>query len=88
MVTERPESDAFRAMEGRIDRLTGLLHRFGLCARVLHGGALRGAPQFERRAGLSRLQVNRLGCGDEKPLFGNMPPMMCVPVSESRQWST
>ena len=116
-------------MEDRIDRLTGLLHRFGLHARVLHGGVLRGALQLERRAGLGHLhvlrhgaveltdgdgQVHRLiepsavffpravshrivagedgaevlsaaidfGSGDENPLLGSLPPMMCVPLTE------
>ena len=116
-------------MEDRIDRLTGLLQRFGLRARVLHGGVLRGVLQIERRTGLGHLhvlrqgaieltdgdgQVHRLsgpsavffpkagsyrvvageegaevlcaaidfGLGDENPLLGSLPPMMCVPVAE------
>jgi AraC-like DNA-binding protein len=48
-------------MEDRIDRLTGLLHRFGLRARVLQGGVLTGALQFERRTGLSHLHLLRHG---------------------------
>ncbi len=116
-------------MDDRIDRLTGLLHRFGLRARVLHGGALRGALQLERRTGFSHLHVLRrgaieltdgagrvhhlseasavffpgavshrivasedgvevmcaaidFGSGDENPLLGSLPPMMCVPLTE------
>jgi AraC-like DNA-binding protein len=48
-------------MEDRIDRLTGLLHRFGLSANVLHGGVLRGALELERRNGFSHLHVLRHG---------------------------
>lgn len=116
-------------MEDRIDRLTGLLHRFGLHARVLHGGVLRGAFQLERRTGLGHLHVLRhgaieltdgdgrlhrlsdpsavffpravshrivagedgaevlsaaidFGSGDENPLLGSLPSMMCVPLTE------
>jgi AraC-like DNA-binding protein len=61
VVIERPEAYTFRPMEDRVDRLTGLLSRFGLRARVLHGGALRGALPFERRAGLGHLHVLRHG---------------------------
>lgn len=48
-------------MEDRIDRLTGLLHRFGLRARVLHAGVLLGSLQPEQRAGLGHLHVLRHG---------------------------
>ena len=48
-------------MEDRIDRLSGLLHRFGLRARVLHGGSLRGALQLDRLTGFSHLHVLRQG---------------------------
>lgn len=115
-------------MEDRIDRLTGLLHRFELGARVLHGGLLCGALQFDQGTGLSHLHVLRhgaieltnddgtvhrlsgpsavfypravfhrivpgddgvellsaaidFGSGDENPLLGSLPPMMCVPLT-------
>jgi AraC-like DNA-binding protein len=48
-------------MDDRIDRLTGLLHRFGLHARVLHSGALSGPLDFEQRQGVSHLHLLRQG---------------------------
>lgn len=48
-------------MDDRIDRLSGLLHRFGLHARVVHGGILRGSLECERRAGLVHLHALRQG---------------------------
>lgn len=129
MVIDGLKRYTLRPMEDRIDRLTGLLHRFGLRARVLHGGTLRGALQFDRRTGVSHLHVLRegaieltegrgqvirlnnpsavlfpradshrivageggaellcaaieFGSGDENPLLGSLPPIMCVPVTE------
>jgi AraC-like DNA-binding protein len=48
-------------MEDRIDRLTGLLHRFGLHARVVYSGAPRGPLDFEQRQGVSHLHLLRHG---------------------------
>jgi AraC-like DNA-binding protein len=45
----------------RIDRLSGLLQRFGLHARVERGGTLRGAVHFDDREGLGRLHLVRRG---------------------------
>ena len=48
-------------MDDRVDRLTGLLHRFGLHARVLHSGALSAPLDFEPRQGVSHLHLLRQG---------------------------
>jgi AraC-like DNA-binding protein len=48
-------------MDDRVDRLTGLLHRFGLHARVLHSGGLSGSLDLEQRQGVSRLHLLRRG---------------------------
>lgn len=48
-------------MEDRIDRLAGLLHRFGLRAQVLHGDVLSGTREFTQRQGVSQLHLLRLG---------------------------
>lgn len=48
-------------MEDRIDRLTGLLHRFGLQAGVLHSGTLCAPLDFEQRQGVSHLHLLRQG---------------------------
>jgi AraC-like DNA-binding protein len=116
-------------MDDRIDRLTSLLHRFGLRARVLHGGPLSGALDFALQPGISHLHLLRLGScsvpdpsgrdlhlsqptavfcpgswphrivadedgaevlsaaidfgsGEENPLLGGLPPMMCIPLTE------
>lgn len=48
-------------MNDRVDRLTSLLHRFGLHARVLHNGAHSGPLDFEQRQGVSHLHLLRQG---------------------------
>ena len=48
-------------MEDRIDRLTGLLHRFGLRAQVLHGDLLSQTRDLAQRPGVSHLHLLRLG---------------------------
>lgn len=125
----RLESYTESPMEDRLDRLAGLLHRFGLRARVLHGGAVSSALRFEPLVGQSHLHVVRrgsiewqdaggrtqhlqqpsvvlyprpvahrlvagdagaellcaaidFGCGDENPMLGSLPPVMCVPLAE------
>jgi len=58
---DRPERYTFRPIEDRLNRLTGLPHRFGLRARALRGGVPRSAVQLEQRAGLSHLHMLRHG---------------------------
>lgn len=61
MVIMRPGRYTFRLVVDRIDRLAGLLQRFGLRARVLHGGSLRGALPLEQSPGLALLLIVRDG---------------------------
>ncbi|MFY9512865.1 MAG: cupin domain-containing protein [Rubrivivax sp.] len=60
-VLRSPDRFTDRLMDDRIDRLTGLLHRCGLHARVMHSGALSGPLDFEQRQGVSHLHLLRQG---------------------------
>jgi hypothetical protein len=90
---DRPERYTFRPIKDRLNRLTGLPHRFGLRTRVLHGRVPHSAVQLEQRAGLSHLHMRRHGAikltdGDGRlSLNGWSQRPLGVSLGESACWS-